>query len=352
MKTTTNEQKRAAPKAVLCSDIHFSISTLDLASSALTQAINKAKDLKVPLIIAGDLHDTKALLRGEVVNRIISIMSQKWGTILDSIHILIGNHDLINEKGKEDSLNFLNAYATMHRSTEYVCELGMHMIPYHSDLDKLQATLRTIPKGATIVMHQGIHSADMGHYVHDKSAAPKNWFKDFRVISGHYHRAQDIKCGPLRKGGVGLFSYIGSPYTVSFAEAKDGLKGFRVLYADGTLELVPTNLRKHIVVEREIINACAPIPEYVNGDLVWMKLRSPKSLLDAAKKEYIGKRVLGHSNFKLDKISKDMSGKEYKDKNPLKDSEVLDRIIERCAESEEKKDELRTLWRSLLSEGT
>jgi len=338
-----NDKQRAKPKAVCISDIHFSISTLDLASSALKQAINKATEFNVPLIVAGDLHDTKALLRGEVVNRLIDI----FRTALPEIYLLIGNHDLINEKGTEHSLNFLKDYVKIVDKGMYVME-DMHLIPYKSNIQNLKTYLECIPKNSTVICHQGIHSAEMGHYVQDKSAAPKEWFEDFRTISGHYHKAQDIKCGNVGKNSVGVYSYVGSPYTVSFAEANDGPKGFRILYEDGTLELVPTNLRKHIVVERELINCLKPIPEYSPGDLVWLKLRGPATGLAASKKDYIGKKLFGHSNFKFDKIVTDLDDKIIRRTEVVKDSELLDAIIDRTAERKDKKSELKKLWRELV----
>ena len=50
------------PIAVVMADLHFNINNIDVASTALSVAIDKANDLGVTLIIAGDLHDTKAII--------------------------------------------------------------------------------------------------------------------------------------------------------------------------------------------------------------------------------------------------------------------------------------------------
>lgn len=351
-----NEQSRS-PKAVLISDLHFSLSTLDLASSALRQAISKAVELEVPLIVAGDLTDTKALMRAEVVNRLIDIIGIQEQPYLDpeDIYILVGNHDLINEKSDDNALNFLSPYAQIVKSPVHEDKLDMWLIPYQNDSDKLKYTLAGCTKGSTLIMHQGVMGANMGHYVKDSTSLPREAFADFRVISGHYHKAQDIKCGRPRKGAVGLFSYIGSPYTVSFAEANDGPKGYRILYTDGSLELVPTNLRNHRIFETT--TDLFPQIEWIdfldlsNNDLIWLKITGPQSELNKINKKEISDKLFGHLNFKLDKIPTDRETVKPQAKD-LKDTEVLDSLIDRSGESEVQKIALKALWREVFSENS
>lgn len=330
------------PKAVLISDIHYNINTLPIADAALNQAVGKALELEIPLVIAGDLHDTKALLRGECIKAIIQSLAT------DRIRIIVipGNHCMLNEKSTEHSLEFLRDRCQIIDSPTHDRRLNVWFIPYQYDSDKLRDTLSNIPAGSTLIMHQGVLGANMGHYIQDKSSLPPETFAAFRVISGHYHRAQDIKCGRPQKGAVGLFSYIGSPYTISFAEANDGPKGFRVLYKDGSLELIPTNLRKHIIMDRDIINALEPVPEYNPGDLVWYKLSGPTVALADCRKEHIGKKLFGHTNFKFDKIPTDSPEMlvQSKYEAPI----LLDKIIDNTPESPDTKVYLKALWRELL----
>lgn len=340
-------QTKNNPIAVLISDIHFNINNLELASQSLLKAQFKAKMLDVPLIIAGDLLDTKAIIRAECANKLLQMLSVKDKT---PTYILVGNHDLVNEKGSEHALNFLWGFAEIvDRPTKIALGSNCAMlVPYYSDTNKLKFLLEDEDIPRTLIMHQGVLGANMGHYVQDKSSLPKETFKDFRVISGHYHRAQDIKCGRPRKGAVGLFSYIGSPYTTSFSEANDGPKGFRILYEDGSLELIPTNLRKHIIVERKIVEALKPIPEYTPGDLVWYKLYGPYVALQECSKEYIGKKLFGHSNFKFDKISDDSPVCTQEHSTPQDSSTILDNLIDLTGENDQTKAYLKSLWREIL----
>lgn len=335
------------PVAVITGDIHFNLQTLELASSALRQLLAKAKELNVPAILNGDTLDQKAIVRGEVANRIIDILQEADP---EDVYINTGNHDLLSEKACESSLNFLRPYAQVVSVPTYIERLGSWIVPYFNSSERLQEFLDTVPKGARLIMHQGVIGAEMGAYIKDSSSLPAEAFADFRVVASHYHRRQDLRCGRPRKGGVGLFSYIGSPYTITFTEAGDGPKGINILYDDGSLELVPTGLRRHIVVEmyaRELIYdvslGCAP------GDLVWVKLKGATSELAKVKKADLAK-ILGVENFKLDKIVTEAERLDDEDKAQAKSgADLLDALIDKSDEPAGQKTHLKAMWRGLVS---
>ncbi len=342
-----------SPKAVIISDTHYSLATKDLADKAWRMAVDKAAELGVPLIDAGDITNDKDMLRAQVMNIMIDTMkyAQNKGV---QIYLLVGNHSLVNEKGKEHALNFLRPYAEIVDSPVYIKHINTWLLPYFSDLDALKVSLNVIAVGdcKQLIMHQGVTKAWGGHYVHDKTAAPAEWFEDFRVISGHYHRAQDIKCGRPRNGAVGLFSYIGTPYTVSFAEAGDGPKGFRILMDDGLLESVPTNLRKHVVSEWYYGDLCdSDYHDIQPGDLAWVKIKGTRSELATITKEFIGKNMGIGQDFKLDLIPTDshtdtQSSKE--DEPKMTDLEVLDKLIDGLPDDAEYKAYLKSLVAGVL----
>lgn len=334
------------PVAVLISDIHFTVQTLEIATESLLMAINKAMELKVSLVIAGDLLDSKAIIRAECLNRLIDIFNER-GEDLRGIYVLPGNHDKVNEKSLDHSLSFLpTCFLIDHpRKADWGSYIG-YMLPYFNDSADLLNALKTIPLGSRIIMHQGVQTAHMGHYVQDKTSLPPEAFADYRVISGHYHRRQDIKCGRPRKNAVGLFSYIGNPYTLSFGEANDGPKGFQILKDDGLLEFVPTNLRKHVIIERDISSLDTPIEGVNPEDLVWFKLTGTKSQLAKIKKKDIS-QLLNRDNFKLDLIATE-SEKVLTSRVNKNNHELLDDLIEKLDDSTEHKNYLKQLWREIL----
>lgn len=331
------------PVAVLISDVHYSLNTLELADSAFRQAIDKAASLKVPLIDCGDLTNDKAILRAEVVNRLLETFKYAERACVD-ILCIVGNHSLINEKGTAHALHFIpETSASIVDSPLFRRDLGLWLLPYYSNSDDLKVALASIPEDSTIICHQGVGGAYIGHYVRDKSSVLSEEFDGYRVISGHYHMRQTIKCGK-----TGVWDYIGNPYTLTFGEATDPPKGFQVLNDDGSLTFIPTNLRKHVVLEAKAfpdgVGFISP-PTVNPGDLVWVKLSGSKSELDAISKSDIAD-LLGIKDFKLDKIVTDRAEATIK-KEAQTGHELMDGLIDRLAESPEQKQRLKDLWRTL-----
>lgn len=351
------------PVAVLISDIHYSLSNLLLADAALRKAIEKAAELRVSLTIAGDLHDTKANLRGECVRAMIDTFSYAGSAGVRS-DIIVGNHDLINERGKDNSLEFLKPYSNVVHTesdgfypTPGVDFMDVSLIPYQHDPAEFQRILSEIPKNSTIICHQGVTGAESGEYIYDKSAVNKELLADYRVISGHYHRAQHIKCGRPRKGSVGLMSYIGSPYTITYAEAFDGPKGFQILYSDGTLEQVPTNIRKHVIWEATVSGGRVfgkkgfESPDYNEGDLLWVKLTGSKLELQNITKQQVAIQLkMEHRNFRFDPIATDCTKRKSEKMQKAKyNSEIMDLLIDESEESASDKTALKDLYRKVMS---
>lgn len=334
---------------ILISDIHYDLNTLELADAAMRQAIGKASELDIPLVVAGDLHNTKANMRAECVNALIKTFNE---CPPEQVYVMVGNHDKVNEKSSEHALNFLEPYAQVVKSPTYIASIGCYAIPYHHDVEELRSCLASIPKSSTLIMHQGIEGSNAGDYIQDKSALKHEDVCDFRVISGHYHQRQDIKIGRPRKGAVGLWSYIGNPYTVNYGEAKDPEKGFQILMSDSTLEFVPTNLRKHIVYEANLHDRSAP-PKIASGDLLLVKMHGSKedfSRLDKNIKWDIAES-LGYEgiDFRLELIPTDTPNNSPINTQYTSQVEMLDAIISQLSDtSEERKERLKELWKNLV----
>lgn len=330
------------PIAVLISDVHYNLHTLEIANAAMRLAIDKANILNIPLVVAGDLHDSKANMRAECVNAMLKTFALKK----NFIYVSVGNHDKINEKSVDNSLDFLQASNSAIVISEVTHVLGgdWTLIPYYHDPEELKEVLKNAKKYGhkKLIMHQGISGSKSGEYIQDHSAIHPEDVAGMRVISGHYHTRQTID---LPDGGK--WDYIGNPYTLNYGEAKDPEKGFQILYDDGSLEFVPTNLRKHVIIEAEEgIRHYSSYPE--PDDLVWIKASGTKEWLSTQTKEKLRKQT-GVESFRLDLIPLDQETKSPLNQTmALTQSEQFDELISSLSNTRpEARERLKALWKAL-----
>lgn len=340
------------PLAVLISDIHFTIPTLELASTSLRAAIEAARQYNVPLIVCGDTLDTKAVIRGEIVNELLSILGDSQDIQIDFI---AGNHDQFHAASNENSLRFMNGYTerTSVISTESVVRIKDHylyLLAYNTP-EIIRQRLVGIPTGSIVIMHQGLVGAEAGHYIQDPTALNPEDVADYRVISGHYHQRQDIKCGRPRRGAVGLFSYVGNPYTLTFAEANQQ-KGFQILMSDGLLEFRPLDLRRHIILTLNESGLDMNSQTLCQGDLIWIKASGSRAFLKDLTKEVISEKFFsggGDTNFKLTKTLVETEVKADTPKSAYSDADVFDNVIDsQLSDDKGLAARLKELWRKTL----
>lgn len=331
----TNQKSR--PIAVLISDIHYNINTLELADKSLRMAINRASQLGVELYLCGDTHDTKDLMRGKVVNQMIETF--KWAQQTGvRVNVLVGNHDRLHEKSPAHALEFLREYVELQEDPVYYSSEGLGLIPYCATQEEFKTALSSFPKGFTILIHQGVKGGNQGHYIQDHSAVTVEDLQGYRTIGGHYHNHHTI----------GNHTFVGNSYTLNFGEANDHIKGFCVLYSDGTLEHVPTHLRKHIVVERTFETRLEPIATYKPGDFVWLKITGASLDLDTIQRNELCKNLCIDPSFKLDLIPTDQKIVRMDHKVRQSVSEVFDSMIDSSSESGTQKVALKELYREVL----
>lgn len=345
------------PIAVLISDIHFTINTLEEAAASFLKAQFKAKILDVPLIVCGDTLDSKAIMRAECVNKLLELVPVKDAP---EMIFLVGNHDKVNEKSKEHTLNFLKPYAVVVEESQlgHLSDTKVLLLPYQHDATQIRKLIYShlydydespgvepwIP--AIIIMHQGVIGSTAGHYIQDKSAVPKEELAGFRVISGHYHTRQTFD---LPDGGQ--MTYLGNPYTLGFGEANDPEKGYHILNSDGSLEFISTDLRKHVIIECTISDTfnVEKYPKATAQDKVWLKLKGNKELLNLYSKEVIAKTLFIKGEFKLTLHPNDtestISVENIKDSQP----ELLDNLIQSLTNvSDEQKERLKSIWKDIV----
>lgn len=319
------------PISILISDIHYSITTLERADYSLDFAIKMANGAHVPLIICGDLHDTKAHLRAECVSRIIN--SIRKCDLLP--YVLVGNHDLINEKSEENALSFIAA-DTVRISNPTLMYLGNHLVKFIPYQNSSQRFLEEAKDSSFIICHQGLYGAQMGHYLQDSSAIDIGELKGKRVISGHYHVRQTIKKGKT------VWDYVGNPYTLGYGESNHPEKGIQVLYDDLSLEFIPIDLPRHQIIEQNIKD----LKKIDTSDsILWVKITGDPADLKVTK-QYIASKLGIIGDFKLDLIPDKQTVKSL-DIVKQSPSETLDNIIDSLDAPANKKSRLKHLYKAL-----
>jgi DNA repair exonuclease SbcCD nuclease subunit len=344
--------KSKKPVAVIISDVHYSLKTLELADAAMRLAIAHANKLDVDLIVAGDLMNDKANMRAEVVSRMI----ETFGLLQpeSEAYVLRGNHDQVNEKSQEHALDFLaqnpNIYVIDEPVVHMIGNTLICFIPYYHDPEKLRQLLRSIDPSQTLIMHQGIRNADGGDYIQDHSAITVDDVAGHRVISGHYHNRQTIE---LSDGGQ--WDYVGNPYTLTFGEANDPPKGFQVLYNDGSLEFVLTNLRRHRkqrFTSTQVLRGMAL--DYKDIDLYWIQVTGPKAELDCISKDSLLRQLgLTDARLRLELIPDTVELSATEPMADMSNDQLLDSIIDSATNvTDDQKTRVKGLWKNLVTKDT
>lgn len=292
----------------------------------------------IRLIILGDMHDSKANLRGECVKAIMNCLER----CNEMPIVIVANHDRINEKSPDHSLEFIRDVAQLITDPTLIHPYGW-VLPYYHDPLELKKFLKKLAKGSKLLMHQGLISSNSGDYINDKSAITTEDVASFIVTSGHYHARQTIQ---LPENGV--WNYCGNPFTLNYGEASDLPKGFQILMNDSSLEFVPTDLRKHVVIELDENTGykdSTKLNSTVNSDLVWVKVRGSREFLNKMNKQYFKTALELPDDFKLTLEPIDLN--ITAPTKTLTSSELLDSLIDSVDTTQETKDRLKTTWKSL-----
>jgi DNA repair exonuclease SbcCD ATPase subunit len=195
------------------SDVHISIKNLTVSIQVLREALELARDRKVPLFVSGDLNDTKAVMRSEWVAALIELFMEFKDV---QIYVLTGNHDMDNKNSNTHSLEFLKHYPHItvidKPSVHYVSGHPFFCIPYCVNKDAFKDALNQARANGIkkLIAHQGVLGSFMGDYIVDESSISPEEFADFDIVMlGHYHKFQRNL----------NYIYCGSPFTVNSGEA-------------------------------------------------------------------------------------------------------------------------------------
>ena len=195
-------------KILRIGDPHVTVSNLKDSAKLIDFIIEMAKKHAVEQIeFLGDLFHTHAIKRVEVEDFWMKSFKKISKEACIPIISLVGNHDMIGSKEKEQEMNSLNIFNNIDGITivnKPMILNNIAYIPYTSDLEKFVNDARDLyDQGAQklLMAHQTFTGLtyDNGFYAED-GIEPELILQD-QIISGHIHTQQVI----------GKCTYPGSP---------------------------------------------------------------------------------------------------------------------------------------------
>lgn len=265
-------------KTLMIGDPHIQVSNLKDSENLMSFIIKIAKEKEVNSItFLGDLFHTHAVKRTEVEDfwfRAFNLI-QKEKIICK---VLVGNHDQVGSKEKEQLINSLNVFGdtdlrTIINKPEILYNIAY--IPYHSSHDEfLKAAQDLYDQGATelLIAHQTFTGAQYENGFFSEEGIDPGLIPQKQIISGHIHKSQQ----------VGKCFYPGTPKWDTMSDANEP-KGIWVFTHDQTgsyidkefisTEQIVTPITSYEIKEGDdlpLINSSARNYVTLEGRTVWI----------------------------------------------------------------------------------
>lgn len=191
----------------IVADPHLKPTNLDIVS----QLFNLVEGLGRPVIWAGDMLDSKEVIRGRCLNLVYRYL--KNSKLKHTL--LVGNHEKFVLDEFDHSLAVLEELENVDIIAEGLTtnDGTLGFLPYEHDLNQFKNCLKIMAdrKPAVLFLHQGINGFDYGNgHIEENGINVEDLPKLDLIISGHFHKRQEIDDGRI--------VYLGSPFSHSFGE--------------------------------------------------------------------------------------------------------------------------------------
>lgn len=203
------------------------------------------EDIGLPVIILGDLFDTKEIIRGKCFNYVFERLKKSKLRFF----ILVGNHDWFNLDCQDHSLQALKSLDHVTIVDKPTMFGQMYFLPYYDDLEQFYKAANdpVFDRSKVLFMHQGVIGFDYGNGLiadgngHGEISADK--IRPFKkIISGHFHKFAEH----------GNLTFLGTPFSHTFGET-DQTKYIGIFDEDDfTLELMETPFPRHRSLEIDL----------------------------------------------------------------------------------------------------
>ena len=225
--------------AIIFNDVHLKTGNEDEVYESTKHMVKYAVDNGVEnLIFAGDLFDSRTQQRLKVLQT-FDKMLELFNTNGLTLYLFPGNHDKTLYTSAD---SFLDVYKH-HPSVKFNRELknivlegvSIDLLPFFST-ELLVPMIENAKGGDILISHFGMDGSNhLGHVSKNTSITKKLLSKWNKVYLGHYHNYHEIS-----EDIVHLPSFRQESY------GEDNVKGFSLLFEDGSYELVKGKFREYL----------------------------------------------------------------------------------------------------------
>ena len=228
-------------KYLVIGDPHVTHGSLD----KIALLFDMIEDFGLPVIILGDLFDTKEIIRGKCFNYVFNRLKKSKLKFI----ILVGNHDWFNLDCQDHSLQALKALDNVDVVDQPTMIKQMYFLPYYDDLQQFYKAANdpAFERSKVLFMHQGVIGFDYGNgFVADGNGHGEITVDKIRpykkIISGHFHKFAEHE----------NLTFLGTPFSHTFGET-DQTKYIAVFDEDdNSLELMETPFPRHRSLEIDL----------------------------------------------------------------------------------------------------
>ena len=225
------------PVALLINDIHVSKDTISEFRTNWNEAIDICVKRNIPeIIVGGDLWYSRSAQTLSTLMAVREAIIQANSKDI-TLTIAEGNHDLVDQESCFGYSHLFSEYPNVFVVDDYtIIDIGDNAVLYvmsyfpenGSFIERLNGIVEELDKSKTNVLyiHEGING---GLAYPSDDELPASIFEPFdHTLVGHYHNRKIVE-------GTNI-EYIGASRQHNFGE--DELKGYTVLYSDGSYEFV------------------------------------------------------------------------------------------------------------------
>lgn len=212
-------------RVLLVGDPHLKVSRIDDAKEFLTKLqaellSNLVENKDDPekryskVIILGDLFDTFAVIRSEILSLWYTFVSEASNIIgPDNLIMIVGNHDYAGAKGGTHALEPFKNLARVIDEVDILSIGGIdcYFLPFKRENEDFERIAKEMAPGRVLFCHQSFNGATFENGFYDPHGAdPESVAHLAKVVSGHIHTRQSV--------GHNIY-YPGTPFQQSFGEA-------------------------------------------------------------------------------------------------------------------------------------